>query len=97
MTTYVLLMNWTEQGVKAVRESPKRLDAARKELADMGGSFKEFFLTMGDYDMVAVCEAPDDAVMARFALKTGSAGNVRTRTLKAFPESAYREVINSLS
>ena len=96
MTTYVLLMNWTEQGVKAVRESPKRLDAAKKELADMGGSFKEFFLTMGDFDMVAVCEAPDDAVMARFALKTGMAGNVRTRTLKAFPESAYREIINSL-
>lgn len=96
MTTYVLLMNWTEQGVKAVRESPKRLDAARKELSAMGGSFKEFFLTMGDYDMVAVCEAPDDAVMARFALKTGMGGNVRTRTLKAFPESAYREVINSL-
>lgn len=96
MTTYVLLMNWTEQGVKAVRESPKRLDTAKKELADMGGSFKEFFLTMGEFDMVAVCEAPDDAVMARFALKTGMAGNVRTRTLKAFPESAYREIINSL-
>ena len=96
MTTYVLLMNWTDQGVKAVRESPKRLDAARKELADMGGSFKEFYLTMGECDMVAVCEAPDDAVMARFALKTGMAGNVRTRTLKAFPENAYREIINSL-
>ncbi len=96
MTTYVLLMNWTDQGVKAVRESPKRLDAARKELTSMGGSFREFFLTMGDYDMVGICEAPDDAVMARFTLKVGSAGNVRTRTLKAFPESAYREVINSL-
>jgi uncharacterized protein with GYD domain len=96
VTTYVLLMNWTEQGVKTVRESPKRLDAARKELADMGGSFKQFFLTMGDCDMVGVCEAPDDAVMARFALKVGSAGNVRTRTLKAFPENAYREIINSL-
>lgn len=96
MTTYVLLMNWTDQGVKAVREAPKRLDAAKKELAEMGGSFREFFLTMGDFDMVAICEAPDDAVMARFALKTGMAGNVRTRTLKAFPENAYREIVNSL-
>ena len=96
MTTYVLLINWTDQGVKAVRESPKRLDAAKKELAEMGGSFREFFLTMGDFDMVAICEAPDDAVMARFALKTGMAGNVRTRTLKAFPENAYREIVNSL-
>lgn len=96
MTTYIMLVNWTEQGVKNVRDSPKRLDAAKKSLADMGGSFKEFYLTMGDYDMVAVCEAPDDAVAARFALQLGMGGNVRTRTLKAFPEAAYREIINSL-
>ena len=96
MTTYIMLVNWTEQGVKNVRESPKRLDAAKKSLADMGGSFKEFYLTMGEYDMVAVCEAPDDAVAARFALQLGMGGNVRTRTLKAFPEAAYREIINSL-
>ncbi|MBS3650957.1 GYD domain-containing protein [Pseudaminobacter sp. 19-2017] len=95
MTTYVLLINWTDQGVRNVRESPKRLDAAKKALSDMGGSFREFFLTMGDYDMVAVCEAPDDAVMARFALQLSTGGNVRTRTLKAFPEAAYREIISS--
>jgi uncharacterized protein with GYD domain len=91
-----MLVNWTEQGVKNVRDSPKRLDAARKSLADMGGSFTEFYLTMGEYDMVAVCEAPDDAVAARFALQLGMGGNVRTRTLKAYPEAAYREIINSL-
>jgi uncharacterized protein with GYD domain len=91
-----MLVNWTEQGVKNVRESPKRLDAAKKQLSDMGGSFKEFYLTMGECDMVAVLEAPDDAVMARFVLALTTAGNVRTRTLKAFPEAAYREIINSL-
>jgi uncharacterized protein with GYD domain len=96
MTTYVMLINWTEQGMKNVRESPARLDAARKLLADMGGSFKEFYLTMGEYDMVVIGEASDDAVMARFALSLGMKGNVRTRTLKAFPEAAYREIINSL-
>jgi uncharacterized protein with GYD domain len=96
VTTYILLLNWTDQGIKTVRDSPKRLDAARKALADMGGSFKEFYMTMGEYDMVAVCEAPDDAVAARFALQIGSAGNIRSRTLKAFPENAYREVIGSL-
>ena len=96
MTTYVLLINWTEQGVKTVRESPKRLDAAKKALEEVGGSFKAFYLTMGDCDMVAVCEAPDDAVIARFALHIASTGNVRTRTMKAFPESAYREIISSL-
>jgi uncharacterized protein with GYD domain len=96
MTTYVVLLNWTEQGIKNVRESPRRLDAAKKLLEEMGGSFKEFYLTMGEYDMVAVCEAPDDAVAARFALTLGMNGNVRTRTLKAFPEAAYRELIGTL-
>ena len=92
MTTYIVLLNWTDQGVRSVKESPRRLDAAKKQLQDMGGSFKQFFLTMGDHDMVAVCEAPDDAVMARFALTLGMGGNVRSRTLKAFPEAAYREM-----
>lgn len=96
MTTYIMLLNWTDMGIRNVRESPKRLDAARKQLADMGGAFREFYLTMGEYDMVAVCEAPDDAVAARFAMQLGTGGNVRSRTLKAFPEGAYREVIASL-
>ncbi|MER8502199.1 MULTISPECIES: GYD domain-containing protein [unclassified Mesorhizobium] len=96
MTTYIVLINWTEQGAKNVRESPKRLDAAKKLLGDMGGSFKAFYLTMGDCDMVAVLEAPDDAVLARFSLMLATAGNVRTRILKAFPEDAYREIITSL-
>jgi uncharacterized protein with GYD domain len=96
MTTYIILINWTEQGVRDVRASPKRLDAAKKLIGDMGGSFKAFYLTMGDCDMVAVVEAPDDAVVARFGLMLASGGNVRTRTLKAFPEAAYREIIASL-
>lgn len=96
MTTYILMLNWTEQGIKALRDSPTRLDAAKKALEAMGGSFKEFYLTMGEYDMVAICEAPDDAVFARFVLSTGMAGSVRSRTLKAFPESAYRELIGKL-
>ena len=57
---------------------------------------KAFYLTMGEFDMVVVAEAPDDAVAARFAMMLGQAGNVRTRTLKAFPELAYREIIASL-
>jgi uncharacterized protein with GYD domain len=96
MTTYILLLNWTEQGARDVRNSPKRLDAAKKQLGDMGGEFKAFYLTMGAYDMVAVVEAPDDAVLARFALMLGGGGNLRTQTLKAFPETAYREIIASL-
>lgn len=96
MTTYVMLANWTEQGIKGVKDSPRRLDTARKALKDMGGDFKSFFLTMGDVDMVVIYEAPDDAVAARFTMQLGQLGNVRTRTLKAFPEAAYREIVASL-
>ena len=96
MTTYVLLANWTDQGIQKVKDAPRRLDAAKKALKEMSGEFKSFYLTMGDYDMVAIFEAPDDAVAARFSLQLGMMGNIRTRTLKAFPEAAYREIINSL-
>ncbi|ESY99817.1 GYD domain-containing protein [Mesorhizobium sp. LNHC209A00] len=96
MTTYIMLMNWTEHGAKNVRDSPKRLDAAKKQLGEMGGSFKSFYLTMGEFDMVAVVEAPDDAVLARFALMLAAGGSLKSRTLKAFPEFAYREIVSSL-
>ena len=96
MTTYVMLANWTDQGILKAKDSPRRLDAAKKLLKDMSGEFKHFFLTMGEYDLVAIYEAPDDAVAARFNLQLGMLGNIRTRTLKAFPEAAYREIINSL-
>jgi uncharacterized protein with GYD domain len=62
----------------------------------MGGRFREFFLTMGAYDLVLIYEAPDDAVSARFQLLLGAQGYVRTTTMKAFPEPAYREIIASL-
>ena len=96
MPLYVILANWTDQGARSAKDSPRRLDAAKKALKDMGGEFKSFYLTMGDYDVVAVYEAPDDAVAARFNLQLGMLGNIRTRTLKAFPEAAYREIIASL-
>lgn len=96
MPTYVMLANWTDQGARQVKDSPKRVDSAKKVLAEMGGEFKSLYMTMGDYDLVGVYEAPDDAVAARFTLLLGQMGAVRTRTLKAFPEAAYREIINSL-
>lgn len=96
MTTYVVLTKFTEQGMRQVRESPKRLDVAKKALRDMGGEYKSFYMTMGEYDLVAVYEAPDDAVAARFTLILGMQGYVRSTTLKAFPEAAYREIISSL-
>jgi uncharacterized protein with GYD domain len=96
MTTYVMLANWTEQGVKSVADSPRRLEAARSLLQGMGGKVTGFHMTMGEYDMVLTYEAPDDAVAARFTLMTARQGNIRSTTLKAFPETAYREIVASL-
>jgi uncharacterized protein with GYD domain len=97
MSIYIVLANWTDQGVRAVKDSPKRLDAARKAAEAIGGSLRAFYMTMGEYDMVMIAEAPDDATAARFTLELVMMGNVRTRTLKAFPENAYREIIASFS
>lgn len=96
MPTYIMLANWTGRGAQQVKESPRRMDAAKKALADMGGAMKAFYMTLGQYDLVAVYEAPDDAVAARFTLLLGQLGSVRTQTLKAFPEAAYHQIIASL-
>ena len=96
MPTYIALANWTDRGAQQVKESPARVDAVRKTLKEMGGDLHTVYMTMGDYDLVLIYEAPDDACAARFMLLLGQLGTVRTRTLKAFPEAAYREIINSL-
>jgi uncharacterized protein with GYD domain len=93
---YVALVSYTDRGIQAVRESPRRLDAAKRLLEEMGGRFESVYMTMGEYDLLFVYEASDDAVAARFTLGLGMLGNVRTRTMKAFPEAAYREIVASL-
>jgi len=96
MATYIVLMNWTEQGIKTVKDSPKRLDAAREAAKKNGCKLGDFYMTIGSYDGVSIIEAPNDEAIAKFALMTGAAGNIRTTTLKAFPEDAYRKIIASL-
>ena len=96
MPTYVMLANWTDQGMRAIGDSPKRVDTAKKSLEEMGGQFRSIYMTMGAYDLVMIYDAPDDAVAARFTLLLGMQGTVRTKTLKAFPEAAYRQIIASL-
>ncbi len=96
MPNYVMLANWTDQGMRAIDESPKRIDAARKTLEEMGGRFLSVFMTMGQYDLVITYDAPDDAVAARLSLILGKLGNVRTVSMKAFPEEAYRQIVNTL-
>jgi uncharacterized protein with GYD domain len=96
MSNYVMLANWTDQGMRTIEESPKRIDTARKSLEEMGGRFLSVFITMGEYDLIITYDAPDDAVAARFALLLGKLGNVRTSSMKAFPEEAYRQIVHTL-
>ena len=97
MATYLMLLNWTDQGIKTVRESPKRFDAAKKLAKDHGGEIKAGYMTIGSFDLALVVEMPNDEKLASFALKLGALGNVRTTTLRAYPEDEYRKILGSLT
>jgi uncharacterized protein with GYD domain len=95
MTTYIALFSLTDAGIKAAKDSPRRLDAAKKLLVDMGGEMKQFYMVMGTSTLsVFARRQMMPSWPIRFA--AGGLGFVRTKTLKAFPESAYREIIRSL-
>jgi len=92
----VILFNYTEQGIRAIRNAGGRLDGLKKRLKEMEGELQAFYLTLGPYDTVAVVNLPDDETMAKLALTLGSTGNVRTVTMRAFPEPEYREILRGL-
>jgi uncharacterized protein with GYD domain len=96
MGLYISLVNWTDQGIKAIKDSPDRVSGARTLAGKYGCEMKEFFMTIGAYDMVLMIEAPDDESVAKFSLALGSGGNIRTMTLKAFSEDAYRGIVAGL-
>ncbi|MBS1252115.1 MAG: Glutamine synthetase and cystathionine beta-lyase binding protein [Anaerolineales bacterium] len=96
MATYIVLINWTQQGIENVKDSPDRLDQAKAAFQAAGAELKKFYLVTGRYDMVVVAEAPDDEAVAKVALAIGSGGSVRTETLRAFTEEEYRDIIAAL-
>ena len=96
MPTYVSLLRYTEEGIKRIKESPTRLEAAKQSVRAMGGELKAFYLVMGQYDAVVISEAPDDEAASRFALATGARGYVRTETMRAYTEDEYRQLIAAL-
>ena len=96
MPTYVTLANWTDQGIRNVKDAPKRAAAFENAVQAAGGKVKEMYLVMGEYDLIVVTEAPNDEAVARLALATGMIGNVRTRTLRAFNREEMTKIISSL-
>jgi len=96
MATYVSLIRYTEQGIRTIKESPARLDAAKKAFQAAGGEIKQFFLAMGKYDIVIISEGSSDEVAAAMALGLGSLGNIRTETMRVFPEAEFRKIVGSI-
>ena len=96
MPTYISLIRYTQQGLASVKNGPARLDAAKEAYRKAGGELKAFYLTMGEYDMVAVAEMPNDETVAKMALALGAAGNIRSQTFRAFTESEYRKIVTAL-
>ena len=96
MPTYVSLARYTDQGIRNIKESATRLDAAKKAFQAAGGEVKQFFLLLGKYDILIVSEGPDDETAGKIALTLGSLGNVRTETFRAFTEGEFRKMIGAL-
>ncbi|MSO92717.1 MAG: GYD domain-containing protein [Rhodospirillales bacterium] len=97
MASYIVLANYTSQGIKSVKDSAKRLDSAKKLMKEFGVKLTSWYLTIGTYDLVFVLEAANDETVTRFVLTLTSRGNITTNTLKAFPEAEYRKIVGSLS
>jgi len=96
MPTYIILANLTDQAMKAIKIAPKRIDKAIKNFEEMGGKLIGLYTTMGEYDYVAIGEAPSDEVAMTFLLRLGSAGDIRTKTLRAFTKGELAEMLKKL-
>ncbi len=96
MASYIVLLNYTDQGIRHVKQSPKRRKAAVAVAEKLGIQVKEAYLTMGPYDMVILADAPNDEAMTTWAMSVGSLGNVRTQTMRAYPSGEMDGIISKL-
>ncbi len=96
MHTYIVLMKLTDQGIRAVKDVPDRIEAGIQSLEALGGKIIGFYATFGEYDYIAVAEAPNEAIIMRFLLAFGAAGDVRTTTLKALSRDEFEEIARKL-
>jgi uncharacterized protein with GYD domain len=84
MANYISLLQFTEQGIRSVKDTVNRAASATTEAQKMGVKVTDSFWTMGAYDVVLLLDAPDDVAVSAFAAKLGSLGNVKTQTMRAF-------------
>jgi uncharacterized protein with GYD domain len=96
MPTYITLYSWTEQGMKNLKGAPARIKENIKSAEAAGGKVLGVYLTMGQYDLVAITEAPNDESISAALLAQGMQGNVRSTTLKAFTVEQFAEILKKL-
>ncbi len=96
MSFYIILWNYTDQGIKNVKESPKRADAFKSKLENAGGKLIDTYYTFGKYDGVSIVETPNDETLMSCLLSIGSQGNARTITLKAFTYEDATKIMENI-
>jgi uncharacterized protein with GYD domain len=96
MPTFILSLGWTEQGIRSIKDAPKRAQAARELAQKLGVEIKEVYLTSGDDDLLVIVDTPNGDNVAKFALALSSQGNVRTRTARAWPQAEFQKLIAEL-
>ncbi len=95
MAQYISLVNWTDQGIRNVKESPKRADAVMRTAKRLGAEMQIFY-TLGEYDLIALTDAENDETVMQLLLEIGKLGNVRTKTLKAWTPAEASQIIAKL-
>lgn len=96
MPTFIALVNFTDQGIKNIKESPKRAKAFQDLAKKSGCTVKELFWTQGQYDLVTVVDAPDEQTMSALMLTVASLGNIRGQTLRAFSAAEFGAIIKKM-
>ena len=93
---FIVTASWTDQGIRSVKEAPKRVQAAREAAKKMGIEVKHIFLTSGESDLLLIVEAANGDSVAKFAMARGALGNVRTRTARGWTEAEMTKMISEL-
>lgn len=96
MPTYVMLLTWTDEGVRAAKDTVKRAETFKKQAEKMGVKVREQLWTMGPYDAIGLLDAPDEAAASRLAIWAGSQGNVKTLTMRCYTAAEMSKIVQGL-
>jgi uncharacterized protein with GYD domain len=97
MSKYVALLSFTGEGISDIKKKAERVAAAKDAVESVGGTWIGYYVTLGQYDGVAIMELPDDSVAAQVVVAIGGAGNVRTETMRAFTIEEFSDIVKSVS